>query len=79
MRGRPAPALAQAPKIDEIADQIEPFAVHGSKKIQQKLRLAILETQVDIGNPDRSKVVGLHDSASRRQGRRTLAKDAGGV
>ena len=48
----PKPAEFQFPTINKIAYQIEIFAVHHAKKIEQLRHPGVLGAEMNIGNPD---------------------------
>jgi hypothetical protein len=47
---RPEHGLFHAPHIDDIADQKQGIHLDVMQEIEQQIRAATLETQVDIGN-----------------------------
>ena len=49
VRLRPVPAAAQLPAVDDVADQIQRFALVFFQKIEQRPRLAARRAQVDVG------------------------------
>jgi hypothetical protein len=52
VRLRPEDPLPHFPDVDDVADEIEIFAVYGMQEIQQVIGAASAEPQMDIGNPD---------------------------
>ena len=59
VRLRPVPALFQLPAINNIADQINTLRFVVRQKVQQGVRLTILRTQMDIGQPQGAVVFDL--------------------
>jgi len=53
MPGRPVPALAQPPGVDDVADQIERLALDRLQKVHQQLGIAAGCAEVDVRDPDR--------------------------
>ena len=54
----PEPALAQAPPVDDVADEVELLGLERAQEIDQHLGLAAAGAKVDVGNPDRA-IAGL--------------------
>ena len=48
----PEPAELQLPAVDEIADEVEVFAVHHTQKVQQFINAGVPGAEMDVGNPD---------------------------
>lgn len=49
----PEPAELQFPAVNEIADEVEVFAVHDAQKIQQFGDPRVSRAEMDVRNPDR--------------------------
>lgn len=54
MRLRPVPAAPQLPAVNDVAYQVQGFAVRVAQKIQQGLSLATRRAKMDIRYPDRA-------------------------
>src|SRR5208282_4912510 len=82
MRLRPVPAGAEAPAVDDIADQIDRVSLDMAQHIQDKVGLAAARSQVQIREEKRPVTVGLVGlgqwAASSRGGEqtRTLCTDS---
>src|SRR5688572_23130068 len=50
---RPVPRPAQLPAVYDVADEEQRFALHGTEKVEQGVRLAARRAQMQIGDPDR--------------------------
>ncbi len=50
----PIPAEFQLPAVNQIADDVEIFAVHHAEEFQQLLHAGVLRAEMDVGNPDRT-------------------------
>ena len=48
----PVPAAPQLPAVDDVADQVQVFAVVVPQEFEQGLRLAARRSQMDVGNED---------------------------
>jgi len=57
---RPVPGFAQFPEIDDIADQIEIIGMSLFQEIEEIFSVGMPGSQVNIGNPDRSKIQAVH-------------------
>src|SRR5262249_2086347 len=58
VRLRPIHPLFHFPEVDDVADEVEKFAIDGVQKVQKVLGTATTEAQMNIGNPDRPKRQG---------------------
>ena len=60
VRLRPEERLAQAPDVDDVADQVERFGLDRAQEVEQVRGAAAPESQVDVGDEDlRNRKVGL--------------------
>ena len=55
----PVPLGLQLPAVEEIADEIEITALVVAQEIQQGVHLRMLRAEVDVGNPDGTKLLFL--------------------
>ena len=53
----PVPLGLQLPAVEEIADEIEVAALVVAQEIQQGVHLGMLRAEVDVGNPDGTKLL----------------------
>ena len=54
----PKPAELQFPPVNEIADEVEIFAVHDAEKFQQRVHLRVPRAEVNVGNPNGAVLLG---------------------
>src|SRR3546814_8590373 len=63
MLAGPVELLLEPPAVDDVADQIEHFAVGVVEEIDQLMGIAAFGSQMDIADPDRAKPAsGIHRS-----------------
>ncbi len=48
----PVPAALQPPAVDDVADQVELFALEAADEVEQELGLAAARAQMDVGDED---------------------------
>ena len=53
--GRPVPALAQLPAVDDVADEVEGLALGRLEKVEEQFGVAAGRTEMDVGNPNRAQ------------------------
>ena len=56
VRARPTPAAFGLPEVEKVTDQIKRVAAHGVEKIVEVIGFTVLESQMDVGYPDRSEI-----------------------
>src|SRR5579883_1312869 len=59
VRLRPVPPALQAPAIDDVADQVEIFALVPLQEVEQQVRLATARAEMDVGKKDGAMAGGL--------------------
>ena len=55
---RPVPGLAQAPAVDDVADQIQAIRLGVFQEFEEKLGLAAARAKMDVGEPDGAETSG---------------------
>ena len=56
MQLRPVETAAQAPDVDDVADQVELVHVHAVQELEQQLGTALARAEVHIGEEDAAHV-----------------------
>ena len=51
----PVPRALQAPDVDDVTDQIQVLAFSMAEEVEQEFRFASARSEMNVGNPDRSK------------------------